>query len=90
MSSPKQEHFGSLRPQVSVTPDGRIKVEWVAPDRTVVWTETMENQPGRAAMSQIECDGKFAVRSGMYVERATGKRHFILNAEAGRLGAPFG
>ena len=85
---PKQEHFGALRPQVSVEED-RIKVEWVSPDGVIVWTETMEARPGQAAVSQIECDGKFVVRSGMYVD-ASGKRHFILKADPGRLGAPFG
>lgn len=87
---PKQEHFGLLRPQVSTIDDNaRIQVEWVGPTGEIVWTETMENRAGQAAVSQIQCEGTFSVQSGMYVD-SEGKRHYVLKADPGRVGAPFG
>ena len=80
------EFTGTLRARITLI-GGGVKIEWMDP-RTleVVWTETCTPKAGMSFVSQIECQGEFHPRSGFFMDE-NGKRHFVLNAEPGQLGA---
>lgn len=84
------QYAGVLRPQITILSADRARVEWVDPaTREVVWTEECSPRAGCAFVSQIECKGEFRPLPGYFVD-ADGKRHFVLAAEPGRLGAKMG
>ncbi len=98
MSEPLKTYAGTLRPRftyVETVTDTfginhhMLKVQWVADNGTVIWTETAKTQDGHAFVSQITCAGEFATSSAFTVDE-DGKRHFSMKCDPGVLGAPFG
>lgn len=86
MTAPRKTYSGQLRPLFGIGLDGRIVVEWRAPDGETVWTETFSVLPGKRAYSQIQAAGEFRTTEGLIVDEAD-KRHFVMSAEGGILGA---
>jgi hypothetical protein len=80
------EYNGTLRARVTLI-EGGAKIEWFDPQTMeTVWTETCTPRPGMAFVSQIECSGEFHPRAGFFMD-GEGKRHFVLHADPGELGA---
>ena len=85
----RTSHQGTLRAKVTLL-GASAKIEWINHQtQEVVWTETCAPREGMAFVSQIECTGSFRPTGGYFVD-ASGKRHFVLNAEVGSLGAVMG
>ena len=91
MTAPLKSYSGTLRPRITPLGGNSTKVEWVnETDGSVVWVETCTPNDGFAFMSQIVCTGDFATQTSSYFIDTEGKRHFVLHAEEGRLGAAMG
>ena len=100
--APPKEYDGPLRLKVTPLGDGRVALEWhsiTQPDGSVdpnvlgelIWCETVKPADGLSFVSQIVCDGRFEPSSGplIFID-AMGRRHFVMDAEPGRLGAKMG
>ena len=85
-----KNYSGTLRPKITPLADGRIRVEWMDEEGVAIWTEGVKPKEGCGFMAQIECTGEFKVSRDNYMVDADGKRHFVLDAEEGRIGAVFG
>lgn len=82
-----QQHSGVLRAKITPLGGRAVKVEWFDPATlAVVWTETCDPADGMSFVSQIQCEGDFRTVSGFFID-GEGKRHFVMHADPGRLGA---
>lgn len=64
-----------------------MQLDWFDPQTMeTVWTETCEPHAGFSFASQIVCSGEFRPASGFFID-SEGKRHFVMHADPGRLGA---
>jgi hypothetical protein len=88
MTGPAQQYDGTLRVRITPSDGRRVTVEWFVEETgEVVWTEGVNLRDGIVSfVSQIRAEGHFEPTAGCFVD-AAGKRHFVLNAKAGLLGA---
>lgn len=83
---PPTTHTGTLRAEITLI-EGGASIDWIDPQtREVVWSETCKPNPGFSFASQIECQGEFHIRDGYFIDQ-DGKRHFVMQADMGQLGA---
>lgn len=83
---PRKTYTGTLRPEITLI-DGGAVITWINPrTREAVWTESCTPKPGFSFASQIECTGEFCTRDGYFIDQ-DGKRHFVMQADIGALGA---
>ena len=83
---PRTNHTGTLRAEVTLI-EGGASIDWIDPQtREVIWSETCKPKPGFSFASQIECMGDFCTRDGYFIDQ-DGKRHFVMYADIGLLGA---
>lgn len=89
MTEPAKSHSGVLRPRIAILAMDHARVEWFDPEsQTVIWTEECRPPNGWGFASQIVCSGDFSVQPGHFID-ADGKRHYVLKADTGQLGALF-
>ena len=79
------DYQGTLRPRITVRDGQPVQVEWLASGGEIIWTENVILRDHRTFASQIECTGEFRIVPGHFVDDE-GRRHFVLQAELGRLG----
>jgi len=85
-----QERFdGHVRLQVTIISETHVRLQWFNSETDeVIWTEECKPNVGVSFVAQIEGKGLFQPRPGYFVG-LDGKRHFVMNAEPGMLGAGF-
>jgi len=81
-----EEYTGTLRLCVRPLGERRLLMQWLAEDGTVVWTENAHVPADRGFVSQIVGTGTFIPQPGYFLD-ADNKRHFVISAEPGKLGA---
>ena len=83
---PRKTYAGTLRPEITLI-EGGASIDWIDPaTREVIWSETCKPKSGFSFASQIECTGDFSTRDGYFIDK-DGKRHFVMQADIGALGA---
>ena len=83
---PTPSYEGTLRLLVTPLSEGKFRLEWLAGNKQVIWTEECTPKAGCAFASQIQATGTFKAVPGYFLD-SNGLRHFVMSAECGRIGA---
>lgn len=81
------EHRGTLRMCVRPLGDRCLSLQWICDEtQDIIWTEMVNVPEDRGFVSQIVGTGTFRPHPGYFLDLEN-KRHFVIAAEPGKLGA---